>query len=245
MRELTMRHVGQPLVARYTRMIGWRYVAEVLLNVPALYMPLWETSGTTAENLIAGTNGTYTGGFTLAAGTPMKTGLAAGISLDGVSGSYVSVADHAGIRLTSDLCISAWVNPTSFAAARGIVGRTTLGIAAPYDYYLDITTGLPTLVRGNGTLSANIAGTAAPLTGLWSHVAVTMSGTTVTHYLNGQINGSGTLSTTIADGGGTLRIGSRADNGTLWLGGIGQVAVYGSTFNISRVYRQWAAGAGA
>lgn len=245
MRTPFLRYVPTPHVARHTRLINWRYSQEVLSDLPVLFMPLWETAGTAAVNQIAGTDGVYTGGFTLASGVPLRTSRANGISLDGVSGSFVSVATHAGIQITGDMTIEAWINPTSFAAARGIAGKTLVAIAAPYDFYLPITTGLPTLARGNGTLSATIAGTAAPVVGTWSHVVATMAGTTATHYLNGQPNGSGTLSTTIADGGGTLRIGSRADNGTLWLGGIAQISIYNTALTASRIALHYSAGAGA
>ena len=57
-----------------------------------------------------------------------------------------------------------------------------------------------------------------PETGVWQHLAVTYEGNTVTHYLNGQINGQTDISTLREDTDGTFRIGNRADLVTQFLG---------------------------
>ncbi|MEI6327046.1 MAG: LamG domain-containing protein [Candidatus Roizmanbacteria bacterium] len=146
-------------------------------------------------------------------------------SFDG-SNDYVEVPHNTSLAITGNLTISAWVKPTDRVNANGIVGKTSTNTPAPYDFYLAQTSGLPRLLRGNGTLYAFLDAATAPANGQWSHVAVVMSGTTATHYLNGVANGSGTISTTIADSGGAMRIASRADLGTIFKGSLDDVRIY-------------------
>ena len=136
------------------------------------------------------------------------------------------VATNAAIEIVADITLCAWVNPTSYAGYRGIFGKCTAGaIPASYVFYLLTTTGLPSLQRGNGTVSGTVNATAAPPTGTWSHVAVTMKGTAVTHYLNGAPNGSGTLSTTLGDTGAALHLGNRVPTVPM-LGGAQEFRIY-------------------
>jgi hypothetical protein len=124
------------------------------------------------------------------------------------------------------MSITAWVKVNDYSMSRGIVGKANNNTAGPYDFYLMGTTGLPYFWRGDGNNSDNIHGATAPTTGIWQHVAVTMKGTTVTHYLNGNANGTGNLSVAIADAGKPLIIGSRDDAQTRMYGQIDDVRVY-------------------
>jgi hypothetical protein len=64
-----------------------------------------------------------------------------------------------------------------------------------------------------------VSASSAPAAGSWSLVAVTVSGTTVTHYLNGLTNGLGTITSfTPSDGGKDAKIGSRDDLATMFKG---------------------------
>ncbi len=189
------------------------------------------TGTTSLDETTNANNGTLTNGPTWTTG---YLGLA--ISFDGTN-DYISVPHSSTLALTGDMTITAWVNPTDRSNYFGIIGKTSGNTAAPYDFYLTGTTGIPRLLRGNGSDSASVDATAAPATGQWSHVAVVMSGTTVTHYLNGVANGSGTLSTTIADTGGALRIGSRADDVTMFKGVMDDVRIYNRALNADEISR--------
>jgi len=142
---------------------------------------------------------------------------------------YINAGNGASIGLTGNMTIEAWVNPTDYSNYSGIAGKTsgTYGFPKPFDFYLTQNTGIPQLYRGNGTMGnySNVAGTAAPATGVWSHIVVTISGNTVTHYLNGVVNGSGTLSAAGAGANGTesLFIGSRNDFATRFKGKMDEV----------------------
>ncbi|MEO8368841.1 MAG: LamG-like jellyroll fold domain-containing protein, partial [Candidatus Solibacter sp.] len=52
-----------------------------------------------------------------------------------------------------------------------------------------------------------------------------MSGTTVSHYLNGVPNGGGTINLTIADNGKNAKIGSRDDLVTMFKGAMDEVRI--------------------
>lgn len=163
------------------------------------------------------------------------------IVLDGIN-DYINAGNNSGVGITGSLTITAWVKPTDFSNFNGILSKTGVGgsntnLPAPYDYYLSQSSGIPSFLRGNGNSTSfgvdlnSFSGTSAPTAGRWNFLAVTMfSGNNglVTHYLNGNINGSGTLSYTNAcvDGGNVARVGSRTDGATMLKGGVACVSVY-------------------
>lgn len=151
---------------------------------------------------------------------------------------YLEAADSVSLSIVGDMTIAAWIKVTDFNGYRGIVGKTNGNLPAPYDYYLYNGDGRPRFVRGDGIVNQSITATDPPALGIWQHVAVTMAGTTVTHWLNGQFNGSGTLSTTIADADGTLRIGSRADLATDMLGRMDDVVIYDYALTASQINKR-------
>jgi len=142
-----------------------------------------------------------------------RTGSA--IRFDG-SDDYITIPHSPTLALVGDMSISLWMFFTIDAAYKMLVSKDATNVPKPYDYYVREVgaDGLPLFLRGNGSSNASVAGATAPASNIWNHLAVTMLGTTVTHYLNGRPSGSGTLSTTIADGGDPLRIGTRADGFT-------------------------------
>ena len=148
-----------------------------------------------------------------------------GLSFDGVD-DYVEIPDSSSLSIAGDMTIAAWINVTDFANYTGIVGKTIGNLPAPYDFYLWQGTGIPKFYRGNRVAVNWVDGASAPATGVWQHVAVVMNGTSVTHYLNGAPNGSGTLSTTIADAGTAVKIGSRDDLVTKMKGSLDEVVIY-------------------
>jgi hypothetical protein len=134
------------------------------------------------------------------------------LTLDG--NGYAEFPHSSSLAITGDITLETWVNPTLNASSSIIMGKTLANIPAPFDWYLNTNSGsngISVFLRGNGTVChiSNSNGTIQ--SGTWSHLVVTMSGTTVTHYKNASANGSGTLTTTIGDAGRTLRVGTRDD----------------------------------
>jgi hypothetical protein len=150
-----------------------------------------------------------------------------GAALSG-SSQYITVGNGSSLEVTGNLTIEAWIHPTDFSNYDEILGKTAGSggnIPAPYDFYLAAGGGTPEFYSGNGSGYSNVSGSSAPITGAWSHIAVTMLGSTVTHYLNGANNGSGTENATPGDGGTAAIIGSRTDKFTMFKGGMDEVRV--------------------
>lgn len=180
-----------------------------------------------------GNNGTLTNGPTY------NTGSKGSIVFDGVNDSVI-ILNSPSIAVTGDISIFAWVNITNYSDFRSIASKTTSNIAAPYDFYMSTSTGLPSFVRGNGNLYGFSNGTVAPAIGKWQYVGVTMAGTTVNHYLNGASNTTNTLSTTISnDASSGLYVGYRVDNVTKMLGNIGQVLIYNRALSAAEIKQNY------
>ena len=191
----------------------------LVLCVDAANIKSYPGSGTTCSDLSGNGNiGTLVNGVGYSSGS---------FVYDGVDDS-ITVPNSSSVAVTGDMSILAWVKVTNFSTYRSIVGKTaSSSVPAPYDFYLQSGSGVPVLYRGNGTVNASQAATAAPSTGIWQHLAVTMTGTSVAHYLNGSANGSGTISTTIGnDATQSLYIGYRVDGVTKMLGNYGLLQIY-------------------
>ncbi|MDD5363650.1 MAG: T9SS type A sorting domain-containing protein [Ignavibacteria bacterium] len=129
------------------------------------------------------------------------------LGVSSTNGSYVAVPDDGSLyNLTSGGTIEAWVMPTaSTSSAPGIVAK---GETSTVSFILGRSSSSSLLYfRIGGAPLTNTGGTTVPLS-VWSHVAVTWTGTpgnyTVTFYVNGAISGAaavctGTFSPTTTD----------------------------------------------
>ncbi len=151
------------------------------------------------------------------------------------SNSYATVANSSSVGLTSNMTFSAWVNVKDFNNWRGIMGKTSSNIPNPYDWYLYNGSGKPTFLVGNGSSYNQFIGQNAPATGQWQHLAVVVSGTTVTQYLNGVINSSGTITAPRANAAANLYIGSRDDKVTQMNGSLDDVKMYNRALSETEV----------
>jgi hypothetical protein len=164
-----------------------------------------------ADSTVNANNGTSSSPPSTVAGKMLSA-----MSFNG-STSKVNIGNGATLRLTGDMTVSCWAKFTDYTAnQRMIIGK--LGATyypGPYDFAAQATSGIPILLRGNGTIGgyASRAATAAATAGVASHLATTMSGTTVAHYLDGAANGGGSLSTTVADDGRDCYVGFRPFDG--------------------------------
>ncbi len=144
------------------------------------------------------------------------------LDFNGIS-SNVRINSLAGLDITTQLTIEAWINPNQFAASttgNSIFCKHSWG-SSMYGYVLRC--------GGSGQLSFNIAGVSgspvgwkevispagALLLDTWQHVAGVFDGTVMKIYINGQPAGSLSFAGTIAVSSGIKpRIGALAD--TTW-----------------------------
>ena len=191
-------------------------------------------TGTNWNDLTSsGSNGSLTNGPTF------DSNNGGSIVFDGVN-DYVNVPSNTYIAITGDMTMCAWVYVNSLSGYNSIVGKTTGGgLPNPYDIYTNPSSGTVVFLRGNGSVYANTVSNTGLTINTWQHVAVTMTSTTAKHYLNGQPDGSGTISTSIGDGGGDLRVGSRDDLVTKMNGRISSVMMYKRGLTDSEILKNY------
>ncbi len=120
--------------------------------------------------------------------------------LDGKSG-FATAATKAGellggLGLEGDLTIELWVRPDTLAVAQTLVGKGTLPNPtgfAPVTIGLLKTTGAPFFYHLGPEGGEQVTSTGTLKVGVWSHLAVVVTGTQVRFFVNGGPSGSGTL----------------------------------------------------
>jgi hypothetical protein len=158
------------------------------------------------------------------------------IGFNATNETFLSASSSQSLAITGDMSIFAVVNFATLAGGTNgeIVAKTdNNNEPAPYDYYAQ--SGNVHLLRGNGTANASVNSTAGPSLGFTHIVDVVMQGTSVTHRLDGQPNGTGTLSTTIVDQGQDLFIGTRQDAINRLTGNLAELIIVGSALSTNDV----------
>lgn len=149
-----------------------------------------------------------------------------GLDFDGID-DYIEVPDSDDISLLGDFTFETWVKVTDFTNFNGILGKTALNAQpAPFDYYLFSGSGIPRVLVGNGSSSESVVAVNPPNPGQWAHLAVVKNGTSITHYLNGMPNGTGTITHATADNNSSMMIGSRPDLFTKMKGSMDEVRIW-------------------
>jgi hypothetical protein len=166
-------------------------------------------------------------------------------------GTALLAYDSPSLEIIRDISIIAVVNFTvpGFGNSNGeIVSKTGVNdpaIAAPYDYYV-ASTGA-SLYRGDGVNNGNgyawYTAPIGPSAGVTHIIAVTESGNSISHYIDGQLAGSGVLvnnnglgtaftETNSADQGQPVVVGGRADEVVNHLtGDLSELIVVGSALS--------------
>lgn len=149
--------------------------------------------------------------------------------------NFMTASSSPSLAITNDISIFAVMNFATLAGGTNgmIVSKTTVSQPASYDYYVNSTA--VRLGRGNGSTSAFVNSTNAPTTGVPHLLDVEMQGTTVTERLDGHVNGSGTLRTSMFDNGDGLYIGSREDAANHLTGDLAELIIVGSALSASDV----------
>ncbi len=196
--------------------------------LPPLGMVSWWPGDGNANDIIDGNNGTLVNGATFAAG---RVGQA--FSLDGAD-DHVQVPDSAGLDLTSQITIDAWINPA--VLGRRVVDKITAGGAD--GYLLDIWPGNVRFIVGN----KGVNGSTPLSTGTWTHIAATYDGSQMRVYVNGVLDGFLGTSIAIPTNNLPLRIGADQNGSNLFNGLIDEVEIFSRALSAAEILSIYSAG---
>jgi len=182
-----------------------------------------ESSGTVAHDATSnGHDGTVRG----ATWAPGRYGN--GLKFDGVD-DWVTVADHDDLDLSSPYTLSAWVRPESRARWQTILLKE-LGSTLSYALYATSSWDAPSAWNNN-----NSAYGPRPLpSDTWSHVAVTVSGSTQRLYVDGDLVATSPAEFAL-EGSGPLRIGGNSIWTEFFTGTIDEVRVYARALSADEI----------
>jgi hypothetical protein len=164
------------------------------------------------------------------------------IRFTGTNLTFMQASSTPSLAITNNISIIAVVNFATLAGGTNgeIVSKTGSGananIPAPYDYYVAATNSGARLYRGNGTTYGQFTATTSPPVGTPHILAVTETGNTVSHFLDGLANGTGILNNTFnetsaSDAGQPLSIGIRGDEVNSLTGDISELIIAGSVIS--------------
>lgn len=114
------------------------------------------------------------------------------LDLELSSSQYASIADasQTGLDLSDALTFEAWIRLESVSATEQMICSKFV-VAGQRCYYWAVTSSTIVLsisTTGNNDVAASVSW--SPLTGVWYHLAVTKTGTTVKFYVNGKQQGA-------------------------------------------------------
>jgi len=157
------------------------YAAEVLADTPVGYWRLNDASGTVAVDASgSGHDGTYVGAPALGVTSPITSDAAAkAVTFNGTS-QYVSIPDHADFRIVGDVAIECWTKTASAAAG------TLMGFMENTGSYHGYASILGFGAAGKVDLYNQGFHNTTPVIndGEWHHLVASLSGTTLTFWLD-------------------------------------------------------------
>jgi hypothetical protein len=136
------------------------------------------------------------------------------------------VAHSASLAITGDISSFFVVRFADFGFFRAVWAKTESNQPRPTDYYVLPESGIPRAFRGGPAGIGSVDAAEAFPADTVLVGGFDMTGTTLTHYLNGLPIGSGEITATPADGGRPLRIGTRDDFVTKMKGDIAELVIY-------------------
>jgi hypothetical protein len=207
------------------------YGRAVANDRPIGWWRLGDTSGTTAIDQMAVSNGTYAGGVTLGqpALVPAETNKA--VAFNGTSGA-VRIPAPVAFNVTSALSLEAWIKPTSLPASG--VFRSVLTKAESYSLQFNGPRLEFTIIQ-NGTRRRLQTPTGTIAAGGTYHVVGTYDGTTQRLYVNGTQVASAALTGPASVTTNPIYVGSWNGSTEFFAGTIDEPAVYGTVLSAAQV----------
>lgn len=177
---LTFGPDGALYLAEFSNDRILRLAAPLCVAPPNGLVGWWSGDGN-ANDLAAGNSGVLQNGAAFATGKVSQ-----GFRFDGLN-DFVSAPHSAALDLTGDLTIDAWINPTLIAGdQREIATKRSLDDNdVTYAFFLKPTGALSFTSRNNGGSFIDADSIATIPLNQFTHVAVTIQGTTLTFYING------------------------------------------------------------
>jgi chitodextrinase len=148
--------------------------------------------------------------------------------------NLIVVAGSGSLNLTSGMTLEAWVYPTASQTGWRTVMQREVDA-----YFLNASTSAGALRPGggatiNGGVSTVTGPTAVPV-GVWTHLAITHDGTTLTFYVNGTAVATQSASGAIETNANSLRIGGNVPYGEFFQGRIDEVRVYNRSLSAAEI----------
>jgi hypothetical protein len=206
------------------------------VSPPANLVSWWPANGNPAD-LTGGNAGVLKNGATFATGEVRKA-----FSLDGAN-DFVQVAAPSGLPVgNSARTIDFWFQTPVDLTTATESSLVQYGTAVSGEMF-----GLITSQNAPGKLyffgySVDLAGTTTIQPNTWYHAAVTYDGTTITLYLNGQLEASAPRAlNTVIDGNG-LTFGFRPDINAHWTGLIDEIEIFRRALSASEILAIYNAG---
>ena len=159
------------------------------------------------------------------------------LSFNGTS-SYVNCGTGASLNVGNAITIEAWIYPKATTEQKIVDKRGTWQSLNGYSFFTQ--SGKLYFEYGNGSTYAQLGNTGGVKTNAWQHVAVTLSGSTLTWYINGKSAGTAAGIAGIAAGTSNLAIGkSISRNGQYFKGSIDEVRVYNRALSANEIAMQY------
>ncbi|MDD3926598.1 MAG: right-handed parallel beta-helix repeat-containing protein [bacterium] len=163
------------------------------------------------------------------------------LEFDGVN-DYVDCGNDAGLSITGDLTIAAWVKFDE--SASGYQWFVCKDYSREYCFGATSPTGYLRFYHGDGTYEAGNSAGAGLVKGQWMHVAVTRSADPkeVKFYVNGTYVSTWNYSKTPIAGTQAVRLGTRNDLYSYLNGAMDRVHIFDKVLNGNEIYKLWQEG---
>jgi fibronectin type 3 domain-containing protein/azurin len=157
------------------------------------------------------------------------------ISFNG-SSSFITVPDAGTLDLAGAGSMEAWIRMSAAGRWNAVLAKGNSNTNQAHNYAIELDTSNRVLcVIGNGSSSNLVTSVASLTANTFYHVACTWDGSTISLYINGALNVSGTQTITPAGNISPLYIGQFGGNSDRFAGVIDEVRIYNRALTLSQI----------
>ncbi len=224
----------------YRRALNVADVAALYDSAPSLQLAFDEPTGAgTFADAAGGLDATCDAGACPSAGVKGQVSLA--IDLDGVT-EHISVPDDNALDFSAgqDFAVALWMKAAAAQPDTGAVGNSIVdkgSSGAHYPYTLQMANdGRVVASRSDGTHLPQVTSAYAANDGLFHHIALVKSGETLTLYVDGEVSGSASDSTSgTTTNTSALYVGQRDDGTGHFAGTVDELLVFQRALSLYEV----------